>query len=423
MTRFFAFPRFRKVSGNIDAAFIKNVMWLGVAQFFSMAAPYVVLGVVARRLGIEIFGVVTLTLVIVQICTIFTDFGFYISGVTQVSVHRRSKVKIRHIASGIYTAKIFLLVPSMAILLIALNLGAVSFDGPSVFAALLILLNQAFVPTWLFHGAEKASELGRWIIGSKLGYAVLVVLLIDTQASAAGVLFLLGITGLMPSLFALLWMQKHGYFPNFLSSKLAMRQLKYSKDFFVARAAVSTYSSISAAIVGIQGIQYASQYNSSEILYRAGQAVVSPIVQGLLPRLGTSKDFKMFYFVTAVAFFVLTLLVMIAIVFMDDLFVLIYGSDFLPPSALTVIFLVMIPLNFITASFGYPAFTLLKSLTIPNQSAVLGAIICLISLVSLYFCGGITPLNVALVAMTSEVIVLTIRVGTFFRLKIRSAYA
>ena len=54
----------------------KNIMYLGVVQLFNYVVPLLQLPYLSRTLGVELFGIVTFSISMIQLINIVTDYGF-----------------------------------------------------------------------------------------------------------------------------------------------------------------------------------------------------------------------------------------------------------------------------------------------------------------------------------------------------------
>ena len=110
------------------------------------------------------------------------------------------------------------------------------------------------------------------------------------------------------------------------------------------------------------------------------------------------------------------LVISISIIFnyANEIIVLFYGQEYAEATSILQIFLITTIVNFISVNFGYPAFSIINRLDIPNKSVIFSSIIQLVILFFLYTNNSIDAKSIAISILVTESFVMIFRVYKFF---------
>nr|AFV94417.1 O-antigen flippase [Providencia alcalifaciens] len=395
----------------------KNILSLTFVQLISYSAPIIVLPYLSRVLSIESFGLSMILISIILLSLLLTDFGFNLYTPSWIAQRQNNKKKISRFVSSIFLLKsILFLVVSFAVL-IYINFFS-DFTGDSLIISIVTILaifSQTFQITWLFQGIEKMANITFLTFLSKLSYIVLILLMVKDSNDVNNVILAYAISNLIATIFGIIIFYKAGFFIIKVRLNDCLFILKNSFPFFLSRASVSIYTSASTFIIGsIAGLTQAALFSSAEKLYQAGQSVSFPISQALYPYLSRTKSIKTFY--RFMMILVPPLIISISIIFnyANEIIVLFYGQEYSNATSILQIFLITTVVNFISVNFGYPAFSIINRLDIPNKSVIFSSIIQLVILFCLYTNNNIDAKNIAISILVTESFVMIFRVYNFF---------
>jgi len=394
-------------------------MALFVLQFVTMFAPLVVLPYLSRVLGLSGFGIVILSLSACSIGVIVTDFGFNLSGTYKISKKRDDVNYVSELIGAIFYIKLLLVVFCLCVfLLYSYFLGfSVGSYMLSIYIGFNVLV-QAFLPTWFFQGIEKMKNITIYMVISKVFYVFLVFVFIKGKEDFETVVLIYALSNFVALLIAVICVYRSGYYIRRPVNINVAEVFKDSFQFFLSRAAVSIYTSISAFLVGsFAGAQQVAMYGASEKLYQASQTITSSIAQALFPYMANNKGSKLFIKILTIVGFPLAISCAVFGFWADDIMSLIFGDEFRQSGEVFRLFLVITVVNFLSVNFGYPAFAGIGRIYIANYTVMLGALVQSICLLILYMTNSFSGLNVVSSILITEVFVMVSRVFCYFFFK------
>lgn len=397
-----------------------NIISLTILQFVSYLSPLIVLPYLSRILTIVEFGFIMISFSLISLSMIITDYGFGIFSPFWIAKNRNNiKRTSLHIGSVFYIKTILVLICSILLFLYINLANSIPVQNKTYYYFLLLtsILVQTFQPTWFFQGIEKMFNITIIMSISKLSYVILIYAFIKENNNVNDIILCFLISNIIASFIGILFIYKNGYKILFPSRKSTYKLFKSSSRFFISRIAVSIYTTASTVIVGnYAGLQQSAFYSSAEKLYQAGQSLSSPISQALFPYLSRTGDKKTLYKFISFLLVPIVTIAIIASFFTNEIMTIFYGQNLSNADNILNIFIICSVINFLGVNFGYPAFSTINRLDIPNKTVILGSGIQLISLIYLYYNENITAFSVAISVLITESIVMTLRLIIYFRL-------
>ncbi|BBT67265.1 MULTISPECIES: oligosaccharide flippase family protein [Aeromonas] len=393
----------------------KNIGYLLLVQFANYVAPLMVLPYLTRILSVDGFGLVVMTISMCGIAMILTDFGFNLSGTYWISKHRDNKKEISKYIGAVTAIKFLLCIISSLSVLIYSYYTDIDFGASILVAVVAIIFSQGFQLTWFFQGIEKMKNVTASMVVAKLFYVIAIFLIVKEQSDTATVLLCLAVSNIISTIIGFILLYKEGLSLEKPDWAQVVSAFKDSFSFFLSRAAVGLYTSASTFIVGsISGIQQAALYSSAEKLYQAGQGVTAPVSQALYPYLARSGDIRALYKFVLILLMPLVLGCSVCYLFAEDILRIFYGEQFSSAYSILRMFLICSVINFVSVNFGYPAFSTIGRLDIVNRSVYIGGIAQFCSLGYLFSTNNVNAYNVVLSVLCVEVVVMVIRVCSFY---------
>lgn len=156
-----------RVRNVLARLFNKNTIGAYVLQADKGLFAFVVLPLLAYKLGIASFGVFSTFLSLSIIAGLLVDWGFSQTAVRSIAI-ANGVVKAR-IAGGVILAKLVLFWPVSCLVFVA-GVLAPPLDGYSVLGMLVVLtvFASAISPVFLFQGTEKTFEVGGIVLVIRL---------------------------------------------------------------------------------------------------------------------------------------------------------------------------------------------------------------------------------------------------------------
>lgn len=219
-----------------EARMLTNFVELGLIQSTNLLLPLVVTPHLVRTVGADRVGVLAVSQAIVAFLSVLTDYGFSLTAVREVSVHRDNPRVLQAAWIEVLATKLLLLLVGLGILagvtevIPDLRENRVIFSG-----AALLLLGQTLLPTWFFQGLEWMRPVTLLNAVAKVLAGVLILVFVRTPADDGFVNPLLSLGSLLPALVCLalvprryglrvvrpswasLWHRLHTGFPVFVS--------------------------------------------------------------------------------------------------------------------------------------------------------------------------------------------------------------
>ncbi len=386
-----------------------NAFYLAVLQLFNFLIPLLLLPYLTRTLTIEEFGAVMVVLSSTIFAYVITDYGFSLSATYFISRHRDDHNAVQNTISRIFSAKI-LLIGAASILLLGISMLPVYRSYQSIFwAAPLAVIAQAYQPIWFFHGMERMKYYTGYMALTRLTYLALVLLIVKEPGHGYRVLLSWSLAQLLGLAISVKMMHRLGYRFGFAPPSAALEELRSSAQFFYSRLAVAMYTAAGSIIVGTSNLHQAALYASSEQIYKAGQAVTQPINQALHPFMARNKDWRLFFTLLPMVTGILALGSLIVYVYRDFFISLLFGENYLEATSVLTVFLATLLINYVGASFGYPACAAIGRADIANRTVLAGFAIFALTVGALFILDQVNARNIALAVMVTETLVAFLR--------------
>ena len=262
--------------------FLKNVA-KGAAQRFmivalSQVAIILALPYITRKLGIEIFSVVSIGMFILQLSLVLIDWGFYLNAVTYLNKHK-NQLKQSEFVSTLTVMRLIIISLICIILYLAIYLAPKLHTHKSIFYALLIpIIAGGLNPLWYFQIGNRPDILIMPTFFARLCYLALIYFFIKMPADAKWVFLAQGITFSMVTIYGYFAMKRFGIKFIKPSLTLAKEMLKNSTHLFFSNA-INNQANV---IWGLGLSTFASHqdivfFNLADQCYRAGMAITGTL--------------------------------------------------------------------------------------------------------------------------------------------------
>ncbi|SUC29046.1 Putative O-antigen transporter [Providencia rustigianii] len=399
----------------------KNILSLTLIQLFNYISPLLVLPYLSRTLSIDGFGLLMLSMSMISICLVISDFGFNLSSTYWIAKNRDDRIKVSKHIGAVFCIKlllIILLIIMLSIYILKITTLPIQKKETYLLTLSLIIIFQSFQPTWFFQGIERMFNITIFMALSKLSYVLLVFSFVKKNDDIDTTLYCLLVSNFIGAIFSIVSIYLNKYSIKLPSLYDIINILKSSYTYFLSRASVVIYTSASTFIVGsYSGLNQAALFSSAEKLYQAGQSITSPVSQAIFPHIARTGEKNILYKFIAIVLFPLTILCLFCLFFSKDIITIFYGKEYIDAYQVLNIFIICTLVNFLGVNFGYPAFATLNRLDIPNKTTGLGCLFQLISLITLYQLENITAYSVACSILITETLVMLTRIFFFLKLK------
>lgn len=139
-----------------------------------MSLPYI-----ANVVGPYNFGILSICLILIQICFVFSEWGFSVYAIEKISSSKNKK-KIGKYVSSIYSLKLFFSLISIFILSILFFSGSLSINNSLFIATLLTVFFGSFNALWFYQAINDVSLYLYFTIIGRIIFLISIFFLVST---------------------------------------------------------------------------------------------------------------------------------------------------------------------------------------------------------------------------------------------------
>ena len=187
----------------------KNFLIYGFGQAINLISPLLVIPYLISRCGEEGLGKVGVGYSFALIAIVIVDYGSYINGTKEISIHNDHKAILEEKFTTICISKLILLLGVLLFsLLLLYTVPFFSRDFMQLLFSLLIVVGQFINPTWFFQGIQNFKWISLINVLSKGIYLGLVFLCIKNPEDYIWANAFFGIGLIVAGLIGFLWICK-----------------------------------------------------------------------------------------------------------------------------------------------------------------------------------------------------------------------
>ncbi|WP_227719734.1 oligosaccharide flippase family protein, partial [Yersinia proxima] len=160
----------------------RNIFSLLLLQGSNYIIPLLTLPYLTRVLGVEGFGVYSLTLSLAQYFVILIDFGFNLSASKKIAEHQDDPEYISKVFFETLISKSILCLISIVIVVFLLAANSHAVIQHELIYTVLMLIGTTLMPVWFFQGIEKLSVVTNLMIVAKLSMLPLFFIFVHSDA-------------------------------------------------------------------------------------------------------------------------------------------------------------------------------------------------------------------------------------------------
>lgn len=389
---------------------VENFFSLSALQMVGYILPLITVPYLTRVLGVANYGLVNFAMALMAYFKILTEYGFGLSAVREISIHRNDPEKVSEIFSAVMIIKILLTVLAFGILyVVVFSFSKFSSNALMYLLAFGWVIGYTISPMWFFQGMERMKYITVLNVLTNLIFVFAIFAVVRSAADFIYVplLYSLGIiiSGLISLVIIYRTFKVRFHIP---SRSFIIETFKDSTNFFLSGASASIYTSSNTFFLGIFTNNTAvGYYSAAEKLYVAMQGLYAPLLQVIYPYMAKTKN-KVFHRKIFKSVSVLNaMFCILLIVFSGFIVNLLFGSAFGASTGVMQILAVALIIVIPSMILGYPFLAVLGQQKYANGSVVIGAVVHLgmILLISPF-------MNIYLVAglvVFTELVVLSIR--------------
>ena len=335
----------------MDKLLLKNIFSLFSIQAVNYLLPLLIIPLLVRVLGIELFGIYILILTVIQYFIIASEYGFNLTATRKIAINIEDKQSVSTFFFAVISAKlliagigfvamnaVLLLLPQYQHYTLYLNLGYLS------------VLGSVFFPIWLYQAYEKMIWIAICNFISRVAGIILIFWMVTAKSDLLLAIVIQSIMPIIAAVIALVYCFSSGMVQwTLIIFRDVVEELKDSWDIFVSTSFVSLYTTSIPLILGyFAGAGSVGVFSAADKIRIALQSVINPVSQAIYPRLSklmikeeesALKLIHVMFKFFVLPFFGFSLVVMLL---SDELIRIFYGEDLMEAASVLKI-LIWIP--------------------------------------------------------------------------------
>lgn len=398
----------------------KNIVNLFFVQVVSYIVPLLQLPYLSRVFGEDIFGLYVFCYSIILFCFVLTNYGFETYLPQKVASEKISGKELNVIFTQTLVIRAFLLgISFLIILLFYIFNHHLNGRLDLILAIALCIIGNTFSFLWLYQSKELIYIYSRISVGTKIFSMALIYFFVKSEDDIFLALFYIGVGNLLSLIISYFFSVKKF---NIKIEKIKLHDVlslaKSCFEFFVSRISVAFYAVAGGMILGSfsDSLGEVAIYGAAHQLYAAGVYAMSALSTPLLPYMARTKNYQVFFKITAAALLLTMIGSAIGIFFGDFIIMLVFGEKLIEAKPVLDVFMVTIFFSVLGIHFGYPALQPLNKVRVVNMSVIAAGCVqaVLISLMVI-FKFPMTAVYIAVVYLLCDMCMSVYRLGVFYK--------
>lgn len=274
---------------------VKNFGYLSILQVINLLIPLATYPYLIRVLGKDSYGLVIYAQAIIGYLLILVKFGFDVSAMNLISIHRDNKNKLSEIVSSTLVLKSILFLCSIILLYIFLCYVPVGQKNQLLFILCMwICLYDILFPIWYFQGIEKMQYITVITLISRLIFLIFIFILIKAPDDYLFVPIINGGGALLSGITALyIVFVKHRI--KFILPGLndINKLFKESLTIFLSSSSIKIYLNANKVVLGtFFGVVQVAYYDLGEKLLNVAKIPLGLITQAIFPKISKERNIK-----------------------------------------------------------------------------------------------------------------------------------
>lgn len=267
----------------------RNIASLSVVQMANYLIPLVVMPVIVRVLGVELFGRISYAQNIVNYLTLLVNFGFEYSATRQIAIAENDKAAQQRVFWSVMAIKCLLLMVSFMVL------GVLSFTFPHAqqdttlyWYTALTNVGVVLYPTWYLQGRQDIPRMAWTNFGIKLLGAVMILAVIHAAWQYRMYPLLLSVANIVGGLTALVYViRRYDLGRPRVDRKMVGESWRLGWPIFVNTLFISLYTTANLTILGLYAddVQVGYFSGAQRLIIAINMCVVMPVSTAIFPRM------------------------------------------------------------------------------------------------------------------------------------------
>lgn len=394
---------------------------MSILQISQILFPFITYPYLIRVLGKETYGVIAYANAVIAYLLVLINFGFNISEIKEISIHRDDINKVSNIVSSVLIIRIlFFLLSTLVLIILISTIPHFNTYKWLYIAYMGILFNTAIDPSFYFQGIEKMKFTTTIVLISNTIFLVLVFVLVKNKSNYIFVPLFTSLGALTGSLIGLYFVLfKHKVKLTLQSIKDLRSHLKESLPFFSARVSVLLIDKTNIVLIGsFLGYTQVAYYDLAMKIISALKVPFGIVNQVLYPNVSKTKNVSL----VIKALKILTIIYLFEYLFLclgsGAIINLLAGPKLLPARFILYILGLTIISDLISTLMGAPMLLAIGYKNAYNKSIIISSAfyMAVISLLYLFHQIGIYQLSITTVCTSVFVLILRFKYCRTFKL-------
>jgi PST family polysaccharide transporter len=321
----------KKIWRGADAKNILiNISNYGIFQIINYLVPLITVPYIVRIIGIEKFGILSISQAVVYYLKVITEYGFTISGVQLIALNQNNSETKSVIVTNFIVLE-FILASGCFVLLWGISSFIPNFSTYKniFFYTFSYIPGNILIAYWFYLGMERVKYINYITMTSKIIYIGLIFFLLKSESEFYLVPIFNGLSYMTAGLLSAFFMIfKFKIKVSSIKLSSLIQSLRNDFPLFISNLFINLYRNTNTLILGLVVSESAAGlYSAAEKLITAIQSVFAPITQAVFPYVSRLKGTDHKKSIRAVLILVKTMAILGFIISS----VIIVGSDWLTP--------------------------------------------------------------------------------------------
>lgn len=274
---------------KINNIVIKNILSLLVLQGTIYLLPLVTFPYLVKTLGVEYYGLSSISLAVANYLAVLVDFGFNFSATREVALNKDNKEKLNIIITRVYLLKFLLLIFGFILLiLLVLFIPSMKNNMEVYLGSFIYVIGTSLFPIWYYQGIEKMGYTTFLNIFGRVVSTIAIFIFIKEQDDYILSILIQSLGTLVSGIvgFLLIFTKFTHKVVVKLSISEILEDFKNSLNIFISTLAGNVYGNGAVIITGlVAGNEYAGFYSIIQKVSGAIVGLSQPFSQALYPYL------------------------------------------------------------------------------------------------------------------------------------------
>lgn len=277
----------KKWNTSFDKKLIGNFFYLSLFQVSQFLLPLLIIPYLVNIIGYERTGMVFYIQSFMSYFIVFSDYGFNLSATQEISLNRNDGTVLNRIFSEVISTKVLLIVVGfLCLFILTLSVKNLREERWPILLSYSLVVSHSLFPIWFFQGIEQMKYITYLNFLSKVIFVCLIFLFIKSKGDYIYVNCILGIGGIVSSVYA--------YYIIYSNYKIAFRcsgksaivgQLNKGWHIFFSNFCINIYTNSNIFILGLfVNKTLLGYYSIAEKCFMAFRQILGVFFQSIYPR-------------------------------------------------------------------------------------------------------------------------------------------